>query len=150
MSLKSELENALKDAMREKNEIKKRTLRLALASIKNLEIDKGIAAGDSIVQNILFKEIKNRKELIIDAQKANRDDLINEAETEINILTSFLPKGLTNIELEEIVKKAIIEVGAVAPSDMGKVMKIVMPLVSGRAPANDVSAMVSKLLSQKD
>ena len=87
------------------------------------------------------------KEAIEEAKKADRDDLVIENEAEIAVLETFLPEALSTEELREIVVAAIAETGASAPSDMGKVMKIAMAKVAGRAPGGEISTMVKELLT---
>lgn len=146
MSIKLELTQALKDAMRSKNEVQKRTVRMALAAVKNAEIDQQHELDDPAILAILQKEVKMRRETIEGAQQAGRDDLIAEAEAEIAVLEGFLPKGLTPEELEAIVAAAIAEVGASSMREMGQVMQAVMPKVRGRADGKDVNQIVRKLL----
>ncbi|HNO93359.1 MAG TPA: GatB/YqeY domain-containing protein, partial [Anaerolineales bacterium] len=94
------------------------------------------------------KEVKNRREALEEAKKANRSDLIADNEAEIKVLEEFLPKAMSADELRALVQAAITETGAAAPSDMGKVMKIVMPKVAGRAPNDAISSMVKELLNK--
>lgn len=147
MDIKTQLEQTLKEAMRANDDVRKRAVRMVIAAIKNSEIDKRAAVDDAAVMAILQKEIKNRRESIEEAKKANRADLIEATEAEIAVLSAFLPKGMSEDELRELVKAAIAEVGATAQTDMGKVMKAVMPKVAGRAPGDAISAMVKSLLT---
>lgn len=147
MSIKTNLENELKNAMREKDEIKKRTIRLALSSIKNAEIDKGIELDDASILSILQKEIKTRRETITDAQKINRQDLIEELDAEIKIVQQFMPQGLSQEELTGLIVAAIQEVNASGLSDLGKIMKVVMPKIQGRASGSDVTSIATKILA---
>ncbi len=149
MTLKDQLNNSMKDAMKSGDEIRKRTTRMALAAIKQAEIDKRIELDDAAIMALLQKEIKNRRESLEEAKKANRADLIEANDAEIKVLEAFLPKAMPAEELKAIVQAAITEAGAVAPSDMGKVMKLVMPRVAGRAPNDMVSATVKELLQPK-
>ncbi len=146
MDKKTELNNAVKDAMRSGDEVSKRTLRMVLAAIKQVEVDKRISLDDPAVIAIIQKEIKLRKEAFEEARKANRTDLADDAQSEIDVLTVFLPKGLSTDELRAIVIEAIKEAGAAVPADMGKVMKVLLPKIAGRAPGDQVSAMVRELL----
>ena len=109
-------------------------------------MDKRIAVVDLSVVALIQKEIKNRREAIEEAKKANRPDLVDENEAEIKVLEVFLPKAMSAEELRGLVQAAIAETGASAPSDMGKVMKIVMPKVAGRAPNDMISSTVKELL----
>jgi uncharacterized protein YqeY len=148
MTLKSQLNESVKDAMKSGDEVRKRTLRMALAAIKQVEVDKRIELDDAAVMNLIQKEVKNRREAIEDAKKANRADLVADNEAEIDVLQVFLPKAMPAEELHAIVQAAIAETGAAGPADMGKVMKTVMPKVAGRAPNDMVSATVRELLQK--
>ena len=148
MDIKTQLNEAMKDAMRSGNVVRKNTVRMALAAIKQAEVDKQTTQDDLAVIALLQKEIKNRKEAIEEAQKANRDDLVKDNQAEIAVLEAFLPAPLSADELREIVKAAIAETGASAPSDMGKVMKVALEKVAGRAPGGEVSAMVKEQLAR--
>jgi uncharacterized protein YqeY len=98
--------------------------------------------------NLLQKEIKNRREALEEAKKANRPDLIEANEAEIDVLQVFLPKAMPAEELRALVQDAITETGATSPADMGKVMKVVMAKVAGRAPNDMVSATVREFLQK--
>jgi uncharacterized protein YqeY len=148
MTIKTQLNDAMKDAMKSGDEVRKRTVRMALAAVKQAEVDKRIELDDTAVMNILQKEIKNRRESLEEAKKANRPDLIESNEAEINVLQAFLPEAMPAEELRALVQSAIAETGALVPADMGKVMKAVMPKVAGRAPNDMVSATVRELLQK--
>ena len=147
MELKTQLTEALRDAMRAGDELRKRTLRMTLAAIKNAEIDRQTTLDEPAILAILQKEVKSRHETIEGAQQAQRPDLIAEAEAEIAVLEAFLPQPLSEQELETLVRKAIAEAGASSPREMGNVMKILMPQVQGRADGKVVSQLVRQLLS---
>jgi len=146
MTTKTELETSLKDAMRAGDDVRKRTLRMALSAIKQVEIDKSMVLDETGVATILQKEIKSRRESIVDAQRANRPDMIKAAEAEIAVIEGFLPKALSPEELEELAKLVITELGATSPKDVGRVMKALLPRLQGRAPGDQVSAVAQKLL----
>ncbi|MDH5643691.1 MAG: GatB/YqeY domain-containing protein [Gemmatimonadota bacterium] len=148
MNIKTQLNESVKDAMKSGDEVRKRTLRMVLAAIKQVEVDKRIEIDDMAVIGLIQKEVKNRRESIEDAVKANRPDLIAENETEIKVLEVFLPKSMPDEELRAIVQAAITETGASTPADMGKVMKIVMGKVAGKAPNDKISAAVRELLQK--
>ena len=133
--------------MRSGDTVRKNTVRMALAAIKQVEVDKRTSLDEMAVIALLQKEIKNRKEAIEEAKTANRDDLIEDNQAEIAVLEAFLPAPLPADELREIVKAAIAETGASALSDMGKVMKVALEKVAGRAPGGEVSAMVKEQLT---
>ena len=146
MDIKTQLNDSLKQAMKSGDMTRKDTLRMALAAIKQVEVDKRIVLDDAAVMALLQKEIKNRREALEEAKKANRPDLASANEAEIVILETFLPAAMPAEELRAIVQAAIAETGAAIPSDMGKVMMVVMPKVAGRAPTDAISAMVKELL----
>jgi uncharacterized protein len=147
MDLKTQLNESMKDAMRSGDTVRKNTVRMALAAIKQAEVDKRIALDDPAVIALLQKEIKNRKEALEEAKKAEREDLVEENEAEIAVLKNFLPEAISQAELRQIVKAAIAETGASSPADMGKVMKVALEKVAGRAPGGEVSAMVREQLA---
>jgi uncharacterized protein YqeY len=147
MDIKSQLNEAMKDAMRSGDALRKNTVRMAMAAIKQAEVDKQTAQDDLAVIALLQKEIKNRKEALEEAKKADRADLVGSNEAEIAVLEAFLPEAMPADELRELVQAAIAETGASSPADMGAVMKVAMAKVAGRAPGGDVSAMVRELLT---
>lgn len=147
MLTKNTFEDALHDAMRQKDETAKNTYKILLSSIKMVEIEKGITADDALIQSILQKEIKMRRESISEFQKGERADLIKLAETEIAILEKFLPAQMNDEEIKKFAEEAIKEVSAALPSDMGKVMKVLIPKLAGKASADRISAAVRSLLS---
>jgi uncharacterized protein YqeY len=147
MDLKTQLNESMKDAMRSGDTVRKNTTRLALAAIKQAEIDKQTTLDDPAVIALLQKEIKNRKEAIEEAKKAHRDDLVKENEAEIAVLVTFLPAAMSEEELRDLVKNAIAETGASGLADMGRVMKVALEKVAGRAPGGEVSAKVRELLT---
>jgi uncharacterized protein YqeY len=149
MTIKTQLNDSMKDAMKSGDEVRKRTVRMVLAAVKQVEVDKRIELDDMAIMALLQKEIKNRRESLEEAKKANRADLIADNEAEIKVLEVFLPKAMPAEELRALVQAAITEVGAVGPADMGKVMKLVMPKVAGRAPNDAVSSAVKELLQPK-
>jgi uncharacterized protein YqeY len=146
MDTKAKLNESVKDAMKSGDEVRKRTVRMVLAAVKQVEVDKRADMEDTAIVALIQKEIKNRREAIEEAKKANRSDLVEGNEAEIKVLEVFLPQAMPAEELRAIVQAAIAESGAAAPSDMGKVMKIVMPKVAGRAPNDAISAVVKELL----
>jgi uncharacterized protein YqeY len=148
MSIKAQLNESMKDAMKSGDEVRKRTVRMALAAVKQSEVDKRTELDDAAVMSLLQKEIKNRRESLEEAKKANRPDLVESNEAEIQVLQAFLPEAMPAGELRALVQTAIAETGAASPADMGKVMKTVMPRVAGRAPNDMVSAAVRELLQK--
>lgn len=149
MTIKNQLNESMKDAMRSGDEVRKRTVRMALAAVKQVEVDKRVELDDAAVMALLQKEIKNRRESLEEAKKADRLDLVEANEAEIKVLEAFLPKSMPEDELRAIVQTAITETGAASPADMGKVMKVVMGRVAGRAPNDVISRLVRELLQPK-
>jgi hypothetical protein len=148
MEIKEKLTEAMRQAMRANDDVARRTTRMVLAAIKLAEVEKQAALDDAVVMGLLQKEIKNRREAIEEARKADRADLIGENEAEIKVLEGFLPKAMSPEELRALVQAAIAETGAATPTDMGKVMKELMPKVAGRAAGDQVSSMVKELLGK--
>ena len=148
MDTKSKLEDNLREAMKAGDEVRKRTIRMALAAIKQAEVDRQVVLDEPALAGILQKEIKMRRESIEEARRANRPDLVASSEAEINVLDSFLPPALNADELRTMTEEAIKESGAAAPAEMGKVMKLLLPRVAGRAPNDQVSALVRQLLQK--
>ena len=142
MNIKEQLNESVKDAMKSGDEVRKRTLRMVLAAIKQAEVDKREEVDDMAVIALLQKEVKSRRESIEEAKTAERSDLIEANEAEIKVLEVFLPKAMPEEELKAIVQAAITETGASTMADMGKVMKIVMGKVAGRAPNDKISSTV--------
>ncbi|HUH97898.1 MAG TPA: GatB/YqeY domain-containing protein [Anaerolineales bacterium] len=148
MEIKTQLSSSMKDAMRARDEVRLRTVRMALANIKQAEVDKQTPLDEAAVISLLHKEIKNRREAADEARQANRPDLIADNEAEIKVLEAFLPKAMPAEELRALAQASIAETGAAGPSDMGKVMKVLLPKVAGRAAGDQVSALVKELLAK--
>ena len=149
MTIKTQLNESMKDAMKSGDEVRKRTVRMVLAAVKQSEVDKRTELDDMAVINLIQKEMKNRRESLEEAKKANRADLVEANEAEMKVLEAFLPKAMPPEELRALVQTAIDETGASTPADMGKVMKVVMAKVAGRAANDVVSATVRELLQSK-
>ncbi|OGO28804.1 MAG: hypothetical protein A2Z16_12410 [Chloroflexi bacterium RBG_16_54_18] len=147
MTSKLQLESALKDAMRAQDDLRKRTLRMALSSIRLLEIEKGSELDDQAVTSILQKEVKTRQEAIDEAQRAGRPDLIQASRAEIAVLEEFLPSQMSPAELEGLASQVISELGATSQREMGQVMKTLLPRLAGRASGEQASQVVRKLLA---
>jgi len=147
MNTKELLTQSLKQALRDRDERRKRTVRLALAAIKNAEIDSRTDLDEPAILAILQKELKSRRETIEGAERARREDLITEALAEIMILEEFMPSPLTEEEIKVLAQEVINKIGATSPRDMGKVMQTLMPQVVGRADGKEVSQIAHQLLS---
>ncbi|NIM93736.1 MAG: GatB/YqeY domain-containing protein [Anaerolineales bacterium] len=148
MIQKEALENELKESLRSGDKVRLRTIRMILSSVKLAEVDKGEALDDAELTAIIQKEAKSRREAIEEAEQAGREDLILSNQEELSILEGYLPEPLSEDEIEDMAREAAEEVGAEDPGDMGKVMKILMPRVQGRADGGTVSRIVRKVLSE--
>jgi len=147
MDTKQKLDQALKDGLRSANEPLKRTVRLVRSSIKLEEVNKSHELDEAEVITVIQKEIKIHQESLEEARKGNRPDLVADNEAEIKILEDFLPKQLTDTELQEMASAVVTEVGAKSMADMGKVMKALLPQIQGRAANDRVSQAVRKVLN---
>ncbi|HVM72236.1 MAG TPA: GatB/YqeY domain-containing protein [Anaerolineales bacterium] len=148
METKEKLEVALREALRAGDDVTKRTVRMALAAVRQVEIDKQVKLDEPAVLNIIQKEIKTRKESVEEARTANRPDIVAATEAEIVVLQAYLPAAMSAEELNAMVSAAILEAGAKSPADMGRVMKLLLPRLAGRAPGDQVSAAVRQALQK--
>ncbi|MBI5298847.1 MAG: GatB/YqeY domain-containing protein [Deltaproteobacteria bacterium] len=148
MSLKQKMEEDLKQALRDRASLKVSCLRMVKAAVKNKEIDLRAELNDTQVIGILTTLAKQRRESIEMFKKGNRPDLVQKEEEELAFIETYLPKQMDEAELTKIIEAAIAEVGAKASSDVGKVMKAVMPKVAGRADGKIVNILVLKKLVQ--
>lgn len=146
MSLKERLQDDWKLAMKSKDSFRAGVISMARAAVLQSEKTDGIALDDDQVIAVLSKEIKQRKESIIEFEKGRRPDLVDQTQKEIDILLDYLPQQLTEDEIQEIVRAAVIEVGANSIRDMGKVMAVIQPRVKGRADGKIVSQIVKEQL----
>ncbi len=147
MSLRLDLEQTMHEAMRKKDDLTRDTLRMVFSSIKQVEVETRKSLEDQDILSILQKEVKIRKETISELSATERIDLLNKAESEIAILEKFLPAQLSDEEITNLAKQVIKEVSASSPADMGKVMKILLPLVKGRALPDRISRIVKQILT---
>ena len=145
-NIKPMLQNELIAAMRAKDDLRRRTIRKVLSSIKLAEVEKRLTLDDSGIVSIIQKEIKNRRESIQDAIRANRTDLVSSNEDEIHVLEGFLPSPLSNDELINLVKSVIAELNAKSLIDMGRVIREVLSRVQGKASGDQVSQVARQLL----
>lgn len=145
--MKEELLKALKEAMKEKDELKKDTITMLRAAILQVEKDEKKVLTQSEMEAIVAKQIKSRKESLKDYEKANREDIVSKIKKEIEILTKYLPEQLTENEIKELIEEAIKKTGATTPRDMGKVMQEIRPQIAGKADGKFVSDMVKQMLA---
>jgi uncharacterized protein YqeY len=148
LSLKETITNDIKQAMLNKNNALRDTLRMISAEIKQLEVDKKITVSDDDVISILNKMAKQRKDSIQQFQQGGRGDLASIEINELEIITTYLPAQLSEEEIDVHINEAIASLGATSPQDMGKVMGALKPLLNGKADMGIVSAAVkSKLIN---
>lgn len=148
MSLKDRLVEDMKVAMKAKEEGKVRlsVIRMARAAIKNAEIDKKTEFNDEQVIEVLAREVKMRRDSIVEFSKANRPDRVKELEEEISVLMEYLPQQLSEGEIRRLAQETIAQVGAQGPKDLGKVMGALTPKTKGRADGKLVNQIVRELL----
>lgn len=147
MSLITRLKDAQKDAMRAKDKVRLGTIRLALAEVKQREVDTRTELSDDDVIAILTKMVKQRHDSIAQFQSANRQDLVDQEQAELEVLKEFQPEPLTEQELEALVSEAVSSTGASGMQDMGKVMGWLKPKVQGRADMGKLSAQIKAKLN---
>jgi uncharacterized protein len=148
MTLKERITEDMKSAMRAGEKERLGTIRLALAAIKQREVDERITLDDGQVLTVLEKMIKQRKEAITQFQAGGRADLVAKESAEVSILEAYLPARLSDAELDALITGAIAATGATSPKDMGKVIASVKSQAQGRADMGVVSARVKEKLAQ--
>ncbi len=147
MSLKEQIKNDMKEAMRAKEIIKRDTLRNIQAAMKQIEVDERRELGDVDIEGILVKYLKQREDAKSQFIQAGREDLVAKEDAEIAIVQSYLPEPLSDDELESILKEIIVQVGAESMKDMGKVMGVAKDAIGSRADGGRINTVVKKLLS---
>lgn len=140
------IEADLKESLKSANKTRVSVLRMIKASIKNREIDKGSPLTDEEIIEVLASLAKQRRESIEEFRRAGRNDLVEQEEEELSVLQSYMPKQLSEDELVNLIRNAIEETGATSSRDIGKVMKLIMPRVKGRADGKVVNQKVSEIL----
>lgn len=148
MALKDQLQADLKTAMKDKDKVRKSTVTMIRAAILQVEKDQKKELVDDEILEIIAKQLKQRRDGLAEFEKAQRDDLIQQALEEIKIIESYLPTQLTADEIKVIVNETIEETGAVDAKDMGKIMSALMPKVKGRADGKLVNQIVRESLTQ--
>ncbi len=146
-TLKNQITEVLKAAMRAKEMDKLTVIRSLQAAIKQIEVDERIELDDKQVLAVIEKQIKQRKESVKAFLGANRDDLASKEQAEIEVLSQFLPEAMTEEELDSIIVQTITAQEATSMKDMGKVMNSLRPLIAGRADPAQVSAKIKAKLS---
>ncbi|MBI0165351.1 GatB/YqeY domain-containing protein [Snodgrassella sp. M0351] len=147
MSLKQQLQEDMKTALRNHDSATLSTIRMALAAIKQIEVDERIEVDDTRFIAIISKMVKQRKESVRMYTEAGRTDLAEKEQLEIDLLQNYLPKMLDEAEIDAAIKEAITSTGATQPSDMGKVMGVLKKTLAGKADMSEVSKKIKQLLN---
>lgn len=146
MSLKAQISEDMKNAMRAKDGARLGTIRLLQAAIKQREVDERIELDDSSVIAVIEKMLKQRRDSIAAYESANRNDLADVEKFEVSVLQTYLPQQLTEDEVKDILEKVVVETGAAGIKDMSKVMAAIKPLVAGRADMGKISGLIKARL----
>lgn len=147
MTIKEQITNDLKDAMRAKDKKKLDALRLITAAIKQIEVDERIEVDDDRLLSILDKMAKQRRESIEQFEKAGREDLVAQEQYELDVISNYLPEPLTEEEIRQLIDEAMQQLDAKTMAEMGKVMAQLKPKLQGRADMSEVSKIIRAKLS---
>ena len=148
-TVKERLQEDWKTALKAKDKFKANVISTAKSAILLVEKTDGITADDALAIEILAKEVKQRREAMLEFEKGNRQDLVDQSKAEIEILLNYLPQQLSEGEIRQIIEESAIEAGASSIKDMGKVLSIVRPKTLGRADGKLVSQIVKEYLTNK-
>lgn len=146
MSLKAQISEDMKNAMRAKDSARLGTIRLLQAAIKQREVDDRVELDDAAVIAVIEKMLKQRRDSIAAYESANRNDLADVEKFEVSVLQTYLPQQLTEDEVKAILEKVVVETGASGIKDMSKVMAAIKPLVAGRADMGKISGLIKARL----
>lgn len=147
MSLKAQISEDMKNAMRAKDSARLGTIRLLQAAIKQREVDERIELDDTAVIAVIEKMLKQRRDSIAAYESANRTDLADVEKFEVSVLQTYLPQQLTEDEIKAVLEKVVTETGASGIKDMSKVMAAIKPLVAGRADMGKISGLIKTRLA---
>ena len=150
MSIQEQLRDDLKTAMRARDDVRKTTIRMALAALKNARVAKNAELTPDEELGVVSKEARQLKDAIVEFRRGKREDLVEATSAQIEILEQYLPQPLGEDEVRALVQAAIAETGASSPKQMGQVMRVLMPQVRGRADGGMVSQMVRTMLVGQD
>ena len=146
--MKERLLEDLKLAMKSQDKVKLSVIRMVKAAIQMDEIAKKRELTDDEIVSILAKQIKTRKESILEFEKANRNDLVEQNETEIEVLNAYMPKMMEEAEIEALINEVFAKVNPTGVNDIGRVMKEIAPLVKGKADMSLVNSLIKKHLEK--
>ena len=144
--LKEKLMEDLKESMKNKNTIRKNTIQMVRAAILQIEKDKGIEVEDNKILEIISKEVKTKKDVLKDFEKAERQDLIDQTNQEISVLQEYLPKQLSREEVKSEVEKIIAEIGATSMKDMGAIMKEAKAKMGASADGKTINEVAKEIM----
>ncbi|MEI2636448.1 MAG: GatB/YqeY domain-containing protein [Methylotenera sp.] len=147
MSLKQQISEDMKNAMRAKDSVRLGAIRLLQAAIKQREVDERIDLDDAAVIAVIEKMLKQRRDSIAAYESANRTDLADVEKFEVSVLQTYLPQQLTEEEIKVILEKVVTDTGAEGVKDMGKVMAAIKPLVAGKADMGKISGLIKTRLA---
>ncbi|KQR76270.1 glutamyl-tRNA amidotransferase [Burkholderia sp. Leaf177] len=148
MSLKDQITDDMKTAMRARETERLGTIRLLLAAIKQREVDERVTLDDAAITAVIDKMIKQRKDSISQFQTAARDDLVAKEQAELSVLSAYMPEQLSADDINAEIQAAVAATGAAGPQDMGKVMGVLKPKLAGRADMTAVSGLVKAALAK--
>jgi uncharacterized protein YqeY len=148
MSLKQQITEDMKTAMRARETARLGAIRLLLAAMKQREVDERIDLTDADIVAIIEKMLKQRRDSISQYKAANRQDLVDVEEFEVTVLQTYMPQQLSEAEIASAIAEAIAAIGAAGPQDMGKVMGVVKPKLAGRADMGKVSGLIKAQLTK--
>ena len=146
MSLKDDIAASVKDAMRKKEKVRLGVLRMLMSEMKNRQIESRSELEDADILQVITRMVKQRHDSAEQFSNGGREELAAKENSEIEVLQGYLPEALSENDLENLVKEAITEAQATSKKDMGKVMKVVLPKIAGRADGKAVNQMVARLL----
>lgn len=148
MPLKERITEDMKSAMRAKETVRLSAIRLLLAAIKQREVDERIVLDDAATIAIVDKLLKQRRDSMTQYEAAKREDLASIERQEIEVLTAYMPAGLSETEIDAAIQAAMTATGAAGPADMGKLMAVLKPQLAGRADMAQVSAKIKAALAK--
>jgi uncharacterized protein YqeY len=147
MSLQQQITEDMKNAMRAKDSARLTTIRMLTAAMKQKEVDERVTLTDADVLAIVDKLVKQRRDSVAAFEKGDRPDLADKEKAEIEVLSAYLPKALSDVEISDEIAKTIAALGAAGPQAMGKVMADLKPKLAGRADMTRVSGLVKAALA---
>lgn len=149
MTVLERLDADMKEALKARDQVRLRTIRMLRSALKNAEIDKRAPLGEDEVLQVLSRELKLREESLAEFRRAGREEQAAELEQEIRVVRSYLPEPLSEEQVRQLAREAIAAVGAAGSQDMGRVMGALMPRVRGRADGGVVSRIVREELQAR-